>query len=162
MIYQLAKLEAYGLGNDSLYSHLNYITFRKQKTKVGSAYSEWSKIRRGISQGPILGPILFNIFVNDIFMMIEQSAICNFPDDNTLSSCEEWLTDVKENLIFDTKGLLYWFRLNSLKVNPGKFQFRIPGDKSYHKHILKINSIKVEASDDVLLLAITINKKLTF
>ena len=95
-------------------------------------------------------------------MMIEQSAICNFPDDNTLSSCEEWLTDVKENLIFDTKGLLYWFRLNSLKVNPGKFQFRIPGDKSYHKHILKINSIKVEASDDVLLLAITINKKLTF
>ena len=99
MIYQLAKLEAYGLGNDSLYSHLNYITFRKQKTKVGSAYSEWSKIRRGISQGPILGPILFNIFVNDIFMMIEQSAICNFPDDNTLSSCEEWLTDVKENLI---------------------------------------------------------------
>ena len=57
---------------------------------------------------------------------------------------------------------LNWFRLNSLKANPGKFQFMILGDKSHHKHELKINSIKVEASDDVLLLGITIDKKLTF
>ena len=57
---------------------------------------------------------------------------------------------------------LNWFRLNSLKANPGKFQFMILGDKSHHKHKLKINSIKVEASDDVLLLGITIDKKLTF
>ena len=55
-----------------------------------------------------------------------------------------------------------WFRLDSLKANPGKFQFMILGDKSHHKRELKINSIKVEASDDALLLGITIDKKLTF
>ena len=49
-----------------------------------------------------------------------------------------------------------------MKVNPGKFQFMILGDKSHHKHILKINLIKVEASDDILLLGITVDKKLTF
>ena len=49
-----------------------------------------------------------------------------------------------------------------MKANPGKFQFMILWDKSHHKHELKINSIKVEASDDVLLLGITIDKKLTF
>ena len=49
-----------------------------------------------------------------------------------------------------------------MKANPGKFQFIILGDKSHHKHILKINLIKVEASDDVLLLGITIDKKLSF
>ena len=49
-----------------------------------------------------------------------------------------------------------------MKAKPGKVQFIILGDKSHHKHILKINSIKVEASDDVLLLGITIDKKLTF
>ena len=49
-----------------------------------------------------------------------------------------------------------------MKANPGKFQFMILGDRSHHKHELKINSIKVEASDDVLLLGITIDKKLTF
>ena len=95
-------------------------------------------------------------------MIIEQSDICNFADGNTLYSCGERLTEVKENLICDTKSILNLFRLNSLKTNPGKFQFMILGDKSHHKHILKMNSIKVEASDDVLLLGVTIDKKLTF
>ena len=95
-------------------------------------------------------------------MIIEQSDICNFADDNTLYSCREKLTEIEENLVSDTKRILKWLRLNSLKANPGKFQFMILGGKSYHKHILKINSIKVEASDDILLLGITIDKKLTF
>ena len=84
--YSTAKLEAYGLGNGSLNFLLDYLTFRKQRTKVGSAYSKRSKIRRGIPQGSILRLNLFNIFINDIFMIIEQSAICNFADDNTLYS----------------------------------------------------------------------------
>ena len=82
----IAKLEAYGLGNGSLNFLLDYLTFRKQRTKVSSACSEWSKIRRGIPQGSILGLNLFNTFINDIFMIIEQSAISNFADDNTLYS----------------------------------------------------------------------------
>ena len=65
---------------------LDYLTFRKQRTKVDSAYSKWSKIRWRIPQGSILGLYLFNIFINDIFMIIEQSAICNFADNNTLHS----------------------------------------------------------------------------
>ena len=81
---------------------------------------------------------------------------------NTLDSYGERLTEIKENLVSDTKRILNWFRLNSLKANPGKFQSMILGDKSHHKHILKTNSIKVEASDDILLLGITIDKQVTF
>ena len=117
----IAKLKACGLGNSSVNLLLDYLTFRKQKTLVGSAYSKWSKIRCGIPQGSILGPILFNIFINEIFMVIEQSDICNFAGNKTLYSYGEWLTEIKENLIFDTKGILNWFRLNSLKANPGKY-----------------------------------------
>ena len=95
-------------------------------------------------------------------MIIEQSDICNFADDNTLYSWGKWLTEIKENLVSDTKRILNWFRLNSLKANPGKFQLMILGDKSSHKYVLKINSIQVEASDDVLLLGITIGKKNNF
>ena len=135
----IAKLEVYDLGNGSVNFLLDCLTFRKQRTKVGS-----------------IGPI------NDILMIIEQSAICNFADDSPLYLCGEWLTEVKQNLIFDTKGILYWPKLNSLKANPGKFQFRILGDKSYHEYKLKINSIKAGASDNVLLLGTTIDKKLTF
>ena len=129
----IAKLEVYGLDNDSLNVLLGYLSFRKQRNKVGSASSKWSKIRHGIPQGSILGPLLFNIFINDIFLILEQSDSCNLGDDNALYSCGERLTEIKENLVSDTKSILNWFRLNSLKANPGKFQFMILGDKSHHK-----------------------------
>ena len=77
----IAKLETYGLDNDSLNLILDYLSFMKKRTKVGSAYREWSKIKREIPQGSILGPLLFNIFINDdILMIIEQSNISNFAD----------------------------------------------------------------------------------
>ena len=106
----IAKLEAYGIDNDSLNLLLDYLSFRKQRIKVGSAYSKWSKIRRGIPQGSTFGPLLFNIFINDIFMITEQSDICNFADDNTLYSCRERLTEIKEKLVSDTKRILNWFK----------------------------------------------------
>ena len=71
---------------------------------------------------------------------------------------EKRLPEIKENLASVTKSILNWFRLNALKANPEKFQFMILGYKSNHKPVLKINSIKVEASDDVLLLGIAIDK----
>ena len=92
---------------------------------------------------------------NQIFAILQA-------DGNTLYLCGERLTEIKENLIFDTKSIFNWLILNSLKASLGKFQFMIVGDKSHCKLILKVNSIKVEASDDVLLLGITIDKKLTF
>ena len=64
-----------------------------------------------------LWPILFNIFTNDILMNIEQSDICHFADNNTLYSCGEWSTEIKENLVFDTKDVLNWFRFISISIH---------------------------------------------
>ena len=63
----IAKLKAYGLDVDSLNFLLDYLSLRKHRTKERSSYSKWSEICWGIPQGPILGPLLFNIFINDIF-----------------------------------------------------------------------------------------------
>ena len=79
----IAKLEAYRLDVGSLNFLLDYLSLRKHRTKVGSSYSKWSEICRGIPQGSILG-LLFNIFINDIFFFVEKSEICNFADDNTV------------------------------------------------------------------------------
>ena len=85
---------------------LQNLSCRKQRTKMGSAYSNWSKVLRGITQGSTLGPLLFNIFINDIFFSIEKSEICNFADDNTLYSCDRYLLRIKEDLTFDMKNIL--------------------------------------------------------
>ena len=101
----IVKFEAYGLDKDSLNLFLDYLSFRKLRTKPGFTCSKWSKIRCGIPQESALGPLLFNIFIDDIFMIIEQLDICNFADDNTLFSCRKRLTKIKEDLIFDTKSI---------------------------------------------------------
>ena len=51
---------------------MDYLNSRKQRTKVGSFYSEWSEIKHGIPQGYILEPLLFNIFINDSTFVIEK------------------------------------------------------------------------------------------
>ena len=51
------------------------------------------------------------------------SDVCNFADENTLYSCDKKLENVFVNLKIDLIILLYWFQVNSLKANPGKFQF---------------------------------------
>ena len=69
----------------------------------------------------MLEPLLFNIFINDLFFGIEKSDICNFEDDNTLCSCGANLKTVLENLEHDTSKLLYWFKINSMKKNRENF-----------------------------------------
>ena len=137
----VAKLEAYGISKESLQLISDYLSYRKQRTKIGSAYSDWANVIRGIPQGSILGPLLFNIFINDIFLVVEKSDICNFADDNTLYSHGSNLPLILNNLEHDMKNLLYWFKINSLKANPGKFQFMILGKKKRLKYSLKIRSM---------------------
>ena len=118
----IAKFEAYGLSKSSLSLLLDYLTSRKQRVKTGSSYSIWNEIKRGVPQGSVLGPVLFNAFINDIFMFIEKTEICNFADDNTIYDCGEDLSNILENLKHDMKILLTWFRINSLQANQGTFE----------------------------------------
>ena len=80
----IAKLEAYGFDNDSLGYIYSYLTHRKQRTKVNNSFSLFSNINCGVPQGSILGPLLFNIYINDIFYFVDEKDIANYADDNSL------------------------------------------------------------------------------
>ena len=125
----IAKFEAYGLSKNSLKLLLDYLEGRKQRVKIGSSYSFCSDVKRGVPQGSVLGPLSFKVFINDVFMFIENCEICKFADDNTFCNSGIELSSILENLKHDTKTILKWFRINSLKANPGKFQFMILAKK---------------------------------
>ena len=126
----VSKLEAYGLAKASLQLINDYQGYRKQRTKIGFTDSDWANFIRRIPQGFILGPLLFSIFINYIFLVVEKSEICNFSGDNTLYSHGSNLPLILSNLEHDMSNLLYWFKINSLKENPGKLQFMILGKKN--------------------------------
>ena len=139
---------------------MDYLNSRKQRIRVGSSYSKWSKIKHGLPQGSILGPLLFNIFLNDSFFVIEKSDICNFADDNTLYSCGANLKTVLEDLKHEASKLLYWFKINSMKANPEKFHFMILSKISYQPQKLSVNTLTIDESHEVELLGPTSDKEL--
>ena len=118
----IAKFEGFGLIKNSLKLLLDYSDEWKQLVKIESSYSFWSDVKGDVLQGSILGPLLFNVFINCFFMFIEDCEICTFADGNTLYSDGMELSSILENLKHDMKIIWNLFRINSLKARPKKFQ----------------------------------------
>ena len=84
----IARLHAYGFEYNALSLIYSYLSGRRQRTKIGTAVSKWADIILGVPQGSILGPLLFNIYINDIFFVTEETSITNYADDNTPYACD--------------------------------------------------------------------------
>jgi hypothetical protein len=157
----IAKLEAYGLGLKSIKLMQSYLNFRKQRVKIGNIMSTYKLIEKGVPQGSILGPILFNIFINDLFYFIKTATLTNYADDNTLSYGHKSENLIRKILIEETNICLNWFKINCMAANPGKFQVMFLG-KAGISLDLEINGFSITPEKSVKLLGITIDSKLNF
>ena len=156
----LAKLNAYGFSIDALKFLKSYLTDRKQRTRVGSDYSEWMKIEYGVPQGSILGPLLFNIFMNDIFFFIKDIKIANYADDNTTYATNDNINSLITLLERETNSIIEWFNVNEMKPNADKCHLLMANQNN--SITVNIGNEEIVNEDCVELLGIKIDKQLNF
>ena len=139
----------------------SFLSERWQRTKVNGFFTSWSGLLKGVHQGSVLGPLLFNLFINDFFFLVDDTDICNFADDNTLQTCDVTLKSLMEKLEGSAEKAIEWFRYNGMKLNAGKCKLLVSGNK-HELMLCKVGESLIIESRCVKLLGVLIDSELSF
>ena len=118
----LERLRAYGLSTQSLNLIKDYLSGRRRRLKVANARSDTVKTYRGVPQGSVLGPLFFNIFLNDLFYFVTEAKLSNHADDNQLTSSDIAPGVVQSILVWDLGVISKWSRDCGLTLNLDKYK----------------------------------------
>ena len=157
----LAKLDAYGYSKGAIKMIHSYLNNRWQRVKIHHSFSPWEELLLGVPQGSVLGPILFNIFLNDLLWFINKGEVCNYADDTTLYGSNKDLNILLNNLELDCSNAIKWFKMNSMRLNPDKCKLIVFGQKD-HPVTVKVGEFVIKEQNEVELLGVIIDNKLTF
>ena len=127
--------------------------------KVNIAYSIWKDILYGIPQGSILGPLLFDINLCDLFLSLENTDIANYADDNTLYSAQENRETVINTIKTSSQVLYDWFSNNFMTANSSKSRLLISGRETTHANV---DSSINKSSQKEIILGINLYSELKF
>ena len=119
----LAKMDAYGFSvkiRTFIQSHLNK---RMQKVSVNRKFSAWEDIYASVAQSSILGPLIFNNFINDVFSFLTTCEMCNYADDNTVYTYRRNFHQVQEYWKKYFEILENWFYDNYMVLNSRNGEF---------------------------------------
>ena len=118
----ISQLAAYDFSDTALRYVYSYLSNRKQCVSINNTYNNYQKIISGVPQGSILGPIFFNLSINNLSFFVSKVSLYNFTDDNTLSVFAKTVLESIDVLQSGPKIVIDWFKNNKMIVNPGKFQ----------------------------------------
>ena len=158
----ITKLRCYGLDQNAAEFFKSYLSNRYQCCKINNTLGDWRKIIAVVPQGSILGPLLFNIFLNDIFFFLNYTNLGNYADDSTLYAYNKNLETVICNLRQEFSILSNWFYENYMVLNPGKCHFMLFDVKENEQFDLICNDITLKHSSHEKILGVTIDNKLSF
>ena len=127
----LSKLKAYGMHDKSCALIRNYLSGRTQRVKVGDTFSTWESVKRGVPQGSVLGPMLFNIFINDLFFHFKKAKLNAYADDHQVYYSHVDPTALEACVSHDVGVANQWYHENGMIVNERKRQCLILGDTEY-------------------------------
>ena len=155
----IAKLHSYGIPLASLKLLNDYLTNRKQRTKVETSYSSWEDIKHGVPQGSILGPLLFNIFFCDMFLILDHTYVASYANDSTRYTVNENAGEVIRTLEQISRPLLQWFKDNKIKLNPNKCHLILSGKENIG---INVGNVVIKYSQNEKLLGVFFDEKATF
>ena len=155
----IAKLNAYGFSLNALKLIHNYLSNRKQRTKINSSCSSWQDILFGVPQGSILGPLLFNIYLIDLFFTIEDTDIASYADDNTPYMSSDTIEGLIQSLEEVSKKLFKWFDDNLMKSNADKCHLLVNTNESVK---ITIRDFDINNSTCEKLLGVKFDNKISF
>ena len=155
----IAKLNAYGLSISALKLMQSYLSERKQRTKINQAYSSFEKILFGVFQGSILGPILFNIFLSDLFLVVQNVDFASYADDNTIYDAGERIDEVIFCLQESSKKRFKSLADNQMKTNEDKCHLIESTDEFTE---IQIGDFSIKNSANGKLFGVNIDSKLNF
>ena len=155
----IAKINAHGFDKKALKLLYDYLNGRSQKIKEGSSFSSELDISYDVSQGSILGPLLFNIDICDLFFVNITSDIANYADGTTPFECDQHCDNLINNIELTVENFLNWFGFINLKANASKCNFFL---SPYQDSLIKINGSVIKSSNSEKLLGITIDSDFTF
>ena len=141
----------------------SYISDRSQQIRMGSNTNDLENLTKGVPQGSILGPLLFNVFINDKFYIVEKCSLYNYADDNTLAYIHKKIEILHQVLVKESLLLIHWFENNLMKANPDKFQAICVGKRTFDAITsFQLGNTKIKCKDEVSLLGVTLDVQLNF
>ena len=149
----------YGTDSLSLKLPQDYLSNRRKTTKVDFKFSTCKKIIFGVLQGSILGLILFNLFMCEIFLFLHEAQSSGYADDNTPFVVRDNISDVIADLKEIGTKLLIWFSDNQMKLNADKCHLLM---NTKDQNFLKIGNFNIKNSCSEKLLGIIFDFKLKF
>ena len=108
----ITKLHDYWFSKESLKLIKSYLSNRWQGIKVSLSFSSWPELVLGVPQVSVLGTLLFNIYTNDFFYLIELTDVCNYAGDTTFHACDSNLDDLIRRLEYNSLIAIEWFESN--------------------------------------------------